>query len=100
LYSGIQETKYELLIVGASLDLGGSAFGILYEHGIKGDFFNTRAIFTEDKGDFGFLPFESNWECRITGEYGKIYLFEGDRRYQELELIWNECGSKLQWNKE
>jgi hypothetical protein len=100
LYSGIQETKYELLIVGASLDLGGSAFGVLYEHGIKGDFFNSQAIFTEDKGDFGFLPFESNWECRITGERGKIYLFEGDRRYQELELIWNECGSKLQWNKE
>jgi len=100
LHSGIQETEYELLIVGASLNLGGSTFGILYEHGMKGDFSSSRAVFTEYKEDFGFLPFESNWECRITGEGGKIYLFEGDSRYRKLEEAWNECGSKLQWNKE
>ena len=101
LNSGIKNTKYELLIAGASFGLGGSsAFGILYEHLDKENFSDSPAVFTEYEKNFGFLPSLFNWSCRITNGSGKIYLYEGDRRYQELELIWNECGSQLQWNRE
>jgi hypothetical protein len=101
LHSGIQSTKnYELLILGASFNLGGSSFGILYEHFDDDDFADSPAIFTSYGFQFGFLPSIFNWTCRITGESGKIYLYEGDSRYKMLEEIWNECGSQLQWNKE
>jgi hypothetical protein len=113
LESGVRNTKYELLIVGASFDLGGSVFGILYEHleQMKKDFleshdchydpfYNSPVVFTGYGFQFGFLPTNSNWNCRITGESGKIYLYEGDHRYKRLEEVWNECGSQLQWNKE
>jgi isopenicillin N synthase-like dioxygenase len=48
---------------------------------------------------YGFLPYDYNWECRITGESGKLYLFDGHHKYDELKIIWNKCGSQLQWNK-
>ena len=99
LNSGIQNTKYELLILGASFDLGGSAFGILYEHFDNEDFGSSPAIFTEYKALFGFLPESFGWDCRITGQYGKIYLYKGNNFYKRLEEVWNECGSELQWNK-
>jgi len=112
LESGIKNTKYELLIVGASFDLGGSAFGVLYEHReydkdllesidyYCDPFPDSPVVFTSNGFRFGFLPSESDWECRITGEGGKVYLYEGDDNYKKLEEIWNECGSQLQWNKE
>ena len=109
LESGIKNTEYELLIVGASFDLGGNAFGILYEHFLNSETqtgsdcfeFSGGTVFTFDENSFmyGFLPYDYNWECRITGESGKLYLFDGHHKYDELKIIWNECGSKLQWNK-
>jgi hypothetical protein len=105
LESGIKNTKYELLILGASFDLGGNAFGVLYEHReyLKeynyDPFSDSPVVFTSYGFKIGFLPSESNWECRITGEGGKIYLYEGNDKYKRLEEAWNECGSQLQWNK-
>ena len=99
LNSGIKNTKYELLIVGASFDLGGNAFGILYEHTTDEFFNDSSVVFTRHNGRFGFLPEIFGWDCRITGQYGKIYIYSNDHKYKELEKIWNECGSKLQWNK-
>jgi len=111
LNSGIKNTKYELLILGASFNLGGSAFGILYEHHehlkeymeekdcYYDPFPDSPVVFTEYKAQIGFLPAEFGWECRITGEGGKIYLYEGSSMYKRLEEVWNECGSKLQWKQ-
>lgn len=112
LESGIKNTKYELLILGASFNLGGSAFGILYEHTeypkdliestdyYHDPFPDSPVVFTNYMSQIGFLPADFSWECRITGEYGKIYLYEGMNMYKKLEEIWNECGSQLQWNKQ
>ena len=99
--SGIKNTKYELLILGASFDLGGNYFGVLHEHSDDPNYFlfPNSAVFTFYYG-FGFMPYQSNWNCRITGEGGKIYLYEGNDSYKRLEEVWNECGSQLQWNKE
>ena len=111
LESGIKNTKYELLILGASFDLGGNAFGVLYEHPEypkdlieSKDYYcdpfpNSPVVFTSYGFQIGFLPAEFSWECRITGEGGKIYLYEGNDKYKRLEEVWNECGSQLQWNK-
>ena len=105
LNSGIKNTEYELLILGASFDLGNSSFGILYEHleydnSVNKHFEESPAIFTEYVGNIGFLPETFNWVCRITNEYGKIYVYRGNKFYERLEEIWNECGSELQWNKD
>ena len=111
LESGIKNTKYELLILGASFNLGGSVFGILYEHPdypkdlieatdyYCDPFPDSSVVFTSDGFQFGFLPTDFSWDCRITGKGGKIYLYEGDDNYNRLEKIWNECGSKLQWKQ-
>jgi|688.fasta_scaffold1044264_1 hypothetical protein len=101
LESGIKNTKYELLILGASFDLGGNAFGILYEHNDLYDdyFISSETVFTRYEGRFGFLPASLGWDCRITGQYGKIYVYENNDKYKCLENTWNECGSQLQWNK-
>jgi hypothetical protein len=103
--SGFKNTDYEILILGSSLklnfnDVNTTGFGI-HHHMLK-DINNNICLFVSETvftNYNGFLPYQADWTCRISGEAGKSYIFCNDFRYDYFEKIWNECGSELQWKK-
>ena len=121
--SGIKNLKaYELLILGTNLQLDGcSRMGLLYsidsmwpegrseDGGIDGflhPYTSSECVFSisDDQTQIGFMDHFGSWECRISGDGGKTYLFRGDKytddnkHYKKIDKYWNEAGTQLQWN--
>jgi len=115
--SGIKNLpQYELLILGTNLQLDGeNRMGVFYvreqyyDSENKKEFIgelcnSSEPTFSNVDGKYGFMDFQGGWHCRITGEGGKTYIFRdgyGRRagsNYQEIDNMWNEAGTQLQWN--
>jgi hypothetical protein len=80
LNSGIRNTKYELLITGASFGLGGSsAFGILYEHNdLYDDYFISvkSKVKSNSANRYPVVTVENNIVNCFTGKIQGIYIIE------------------------
>jgi len=115
--SGIKNLPdYELLILGTNLQLDGkNHMGVFYvrerhyDSEKKTEFIGELSnlsypVFSKVDGRYGFMDHQGGWHCRITGEGGKTYIFrngygpETYSDYQEIDNMWNEAGTQLQWN--
>ena len=115
--SGIKNLpEYELLILGTNLQLDGkNHMGVFYvreqyydsekKTEFTGELSNSSdPVFSKVDGKYGFMDHQGGWHCRITGEGGKTYIFRDSygpgtsSDYQEIDNMWNEAGTQLQWN--
>lgn len=112
LNSGINKLHdYELLILGTNINFNGTEkMGVFYSR--DKDWLNAETIildslsedhspiFSHVDGQIGFMTYEGNWKCRITGEGGKTYIFREyhPELFRKIDRYWNEAGSQLQWN--
>jgi len=115
--SGIKNLPdYELLILGTNLQLDGkNHMGVFYvreqyyDSEKKTEFIgelsnSSHPVFSKVDGRYGFMDHRGGWHCRITGEGGKTYIFRNSygpgtySDYQEIDNMWNEAGTQLQWN--
>ena len=115
--SGIKNLpQYELLILGTNLQLDGkNHMGVFYvreqycDSEKKTEFIgelsdSSDPVFSKVDGGYGFMDHQGGWHCRITGEGGKTYIFRDSygpgtsSDYQEIDTMWNEAGTQLQWN--
>ena len=117
--SGIKNLpQYELLILGTNLRLDGkNGFGVLYErkesHDLNEetgkyeakdlkDIVNvSECMFVESGDEIGFFSHEAGWNCKITGDCGKLYRFRDDGSdqpfFKKIDTMWNQAWSELRW---
>jgi hypothetical protein len=120
--SGIQNTGYELLILGTNLNLNDDcdnltgAFGVHYQNyrdmkdqenfcfgpDEKTNFFTYKSYASfcmrgPEYKTIDFLNSEFTWDGRITNEYGHRFNIQ-ERDHKKIDTYWNEAWSQLQWN--